>query len=207
MSSRTLLSRELRERLAPRLRSANFSFSAARLEFRRARGEFRDVVRFTMRPGSEADACQFTSTWFVESASYAALYAKVWRHVPAERVVAVRQDWHLRGWPRSSLGFSLMADSQRCAEEMQEFYESAILVGVPFLERVDSLKSAAEIALEGEHTYSAAELLALSGQHERAMRLVDASIVEVERRSLSGSAVALRGLKELRARLAAARAP
>ena len=138
----------------------------------------------------------------VESKSYVILYERAWGAKPADRLIAVCQDWNLSGWPRSSLGFRLLDDPERCEREMREFYEGAALVGIPFLERINSLQDAAAYCVEnGGSPHTAAELLFLSGQPERAVQLVETSIAEVERRDLSGKVVVLNQLNLLRTRL------
>jgi hypothetical protein len=201
ISALPLLSRELQHRIAPRLADCGFSFSMRRIEFARERGRFRDVVRFNVIDRSSVDACQLTSSWWIESQLYVERHREAWKQDPTDAVVAVSNDWLLPGWPRSSLGFRLMNEPEVCKAEMDAFYEGTRLVALPFLASVASLQSAAERALESEQTYRAAELLALSGQHARAVLLVDACVVEVGRRNLSGREVALRELRELRARL------
>ena len=138
MSPRQLLSREVQRRLAPRLMSAGFQFSPGRLEFRRTRCEFIDTVRLNIAKGCEPDTCQFTSAWVVESPCFAVQHERAWGYAPDDTIICVIQDWLLCGWPRSSLGFRLLDDEKRCEAEMREFYEGASLVGIPFLERVDS---------------------------------------------------------------------
>ncbi|HVE53800.1 MAG TPA: hypothetical protein VNB23_10515 [Ramlibacter sp.] len=66
----------------------------------------------------------------------------------------------------------------------------------------NSLGDAAACCIERDVSpHVAGELLYLSGQAERAVQLVDASIAEAERRNLSGKLVALQQLHVLRNRL------
>jgi hypothetical protein len=169
-----------------------FSFDLRKMELRRERDQFIDKVAFIIDGRSDSDTCRFTTFWSVESERFLVDHERVCGFRPESALIAGSQDWLLRGWPRSALGFHLLNTPERVTHEMRELSEGAKLVGAKFLESITSFERAAESWLEnGLRTDLTCALLIIAGQADRARRILDATIAEIDRRNLSGKAVAL----------------
>jgi len=207
MSPRSLLQQAIHSLASKPLASVGFMLSTRPLQFLRSRGELIDFVNFALVSNKSGDLCQFTSSWSVSSKRFATMYEAKWGQPSESAMIASSQDWLLQGWPRSSLGFRVPEEPDGCAREMQEFVESAKLVGIPFLDSITTFENAAEFWLErNANVELCADLLVFAGQSARAQRLVEASLIEIEQRNYSGKNVALAYFNRMHSRLFAGEA-
>jgi hypothetical protein len=200
MTPKALLAQNVENEIVGPLESTGFRYNRRAFTLTRVRGDFTDEVSFTISNSSEVDDCQFTTAWAVKSAEFVKWHEQRWGAGSAERLVVITNDWLIRGWPRSS-GFRLLNDKARDAGEMHELLEAMKLVGIPFLNSISSLEAAAEFWLERDlRTDLCCALLVKTNQADRAHRLLQSTILEVERRNLQSRHFVVPQLMELKER-------
>jgi hypothetical protein len=195
-----LLAKAVEAQIVGPLEAAGFRYGGRLLTLTRRRGDFTDEISFSVSDRGGKDDCQFTTAWMVASSEFAQWHQKHWSTVRVERFVVITNDWLIRGWPRRS-GFRLLNEIPRDGEETRELLEAMKTVGIPFLDSIRTLEAAAEFWLDRDmRTDLCCALLVKTGQVERAQRLLENTIFEVERQNLPSSRYVVPQLMELKER-------